>query len=428
MKSFDQAVAWLYSLEKARGIDLKLERVHDALHAVGDPHRRLRCIHVAGTNGKGSVVAYLAAMLGAADLRAGMYTSPHLIDVTERIQVNGQPIAARAFAALAGEVRSRVTDRGIGLTFFEVLTVMAFLQFVREGVDCAVVEVGLGGRLDATNVIDPLVSVVTSIDIDHAQFLGSTVREIAAEKAGIAKARVPLVQGPVGMEAAAVISAVAGAVGAPLYCAGRDFRWQIDDRERMDFSGLGLRMSGLEVGLAGDHQYANAAVALAAMSAVRGHLPIAEGAMRDGLAHPRWPGRLQTVLERPQTILDGAHNVAAMRAVAVEIARRRRGRPLHVLFSAMGDKAWPEMVEILAPHCSAAVVSEVLPDRVAPLDRMRDAFAAHCPVEVERDPVSGLIRVRENAGADGLVLVTGSLFLVGKILEHLRVADGSGGR
>ena len=423
MDSYDRTLAWLYSLDKSKGIDLKLERVSAALAELGNPQRGLHCLHVAGTNGKGSVVAFVSAVLAAANNRVGMYTSPHLIDLTERIQVAGESIGRAELVALSDEIRRRVLDRGIGLTFFEVMTAMAFLHFARAGVDYAVLEVGLGGRLDATNVVDPLVTVITTIGIDHTEYLGTTVREIAAEKAGIAKPGVPLILGSVNDDAAAVIEGVAQAVGAPLYQAGRDFRCWVDAELRLGFEGFGWRIAGLEIGLAGRYQRDNAAVAIAALAALRGQGPIEEQALRDGMARAQWPGRLQTVMRQPRTIVDGAHNADAMRVLVDEVERIRGDAALHVLFTAMGDKGWPEMIQILAPQCASVVVTEVLPERVAPVELMRKAFAEHCPVLVQRDPVLALAQCRAGAHARDIVLVTGSLFLAGKVLEHLQAVS-----
>jgi len=425
--AYERTLGWLYSLEKAKGIDLKLDRVAAGLAALGDPQRQLRCFHVAGTNGKGSVVAYLNEVLGAAGYRVGRYTSPHLVELTERIQVDGLEISREEVVALGDEIRRRVLDRGIELTFFEIVTAMGFLHFARAGVDFVALEVGLGGRLDATNLVDPTVAIITSVGIDHTRFLGSSLAQIAAEKAGIAKPGRPLVVGPMAGEAAEVIDRIALGVGAPIYRAHREFRWEVDADQRLSFEGLGWSLRDVDVGLDGAHQRDNAAVAIAALAAVRADVPVDETALRRGLAGVLWPGRLQTVSELPRTIVDGAHNVDAMRALASELARTAvTGARTHVLFAAMGDKEWPAMIQILAPHCASAVVTEVLPERAAPVERMKDAFAAYCPASVERDPARAFAMVRAAAGVADRVLVTGSLFLVGAVLQLLDMAAPTG--
>jgi dihydrofolate synthase / folylpolyglutamate synthase len=418
--AYERTLDWLYSLEKAKGIELKLERVRAALAALGDPQASLRCFHVAGTNGKGSVVAFLASILGAAGHRVGVYTSPHLVELTERIRVGDTEIGRDEVVALAGEVRERVLDRGVDLTFFEILTAMAFVHFARAGVDWVALEVGLGGRLDATNVVDPVVSVITSIGIDHVNFLGAAVRDIAVEKAGIVKPHRPLVVGPIGEEALAVIERIASENAAPLYRRGREYDWRPATGDAMSFDGLGWHLDELEIGLVGRHQRDNAATAIAAVAAVRDRVAVGEAALRRGLASARWPGRLETVLDEPLTIVDGAHNVEAMRAVVPEIVRIAGGRPLHVLFAAMGDKDWRAMIEILGPHCTSAVVTEVLAERAAPGDQLRAAFAAHCPATFEPDAATAFARLRSTAGRGDVAVVTGSLFLVGAVHGFLR--------
>ncbi len=426
MDDYHRTLEWLYSLEKSKGIELKLERVQEALERLDNPQRALRCFHVAGTNGKGSVVAFLAAMLASAGHRVGVYTSPHLVELAERIRVGSVDIERSEIVALAEEVRSRVLDRGIGLTFFEVVTAMAFLHFARAEVDYAILEVGLGGRLDATNVVDPLVAVITSIGIDHVGFLGSSLREIAFEKAGIVKPGRPLVVGSLGEPAAEVVTEIALERGAPIYRPGREYDWQLEPDGRMSFAGMGWKLDALEVGLAGRFQRRNAATAVATLAAVRGEVQCDERAVRDGLRGVRWPGRLETVLEDPTTILDGAHNVDAIRTLVAELEAVLGARPLRVLFAAMGDKDWRQMIDVLAPHCAAAVVTEVIPDRAVHGAELYDAFSRHCPTAIEADPVAAFERVLSEATVDEVVLVTGSLFLVGVIHEYLQVGRRGG--
>ncbi len=420
MDAYERTIDSLYSLEKSKGIELKLERVQAALEALGNPQDRLRCFHVAGTNGKGSVVAFLSAILSDAGHRVGVYTSPHLVELTERIRIGNEDIARAEVVSLADEVRRRVLDRGIELTFFEVVTAMAFLHFERAGVDFAVLEVGLGGRLDATNVVDPIASVITSIGVDHVSFLGTSLREIAFEKAGIVKPRRPVITGELGAIAAAVVEEAAIDRQAPLYRAGREYHSLESANGRMSFEGLGWCMDQLEVGLAGRHQRGNAATAVAMLAAVRDVVSVDESSVRKGLIGVSWPGRLETVLVEPTTVLDGAHNVDAMRALVAELSRIAAGRPVRVLFAAMGDKDWPQMIDILGPHCASAVVTEVIPDRAVPGPQMCAAFSQHCPTVVETDPVKAFERIRSDAAPGDLVVVTGSLFLVGKIHEHLQ--------
>jgi dihydrofolate synthase / folylpolyglutamate synthase len=413
MTEYQRTLEWLYALEAAKGMDFKLERVALALQRLGDPQRRFPSLHIAGTNGKGSVAAMLHAVLGAAGYRTGLYTSPHLVELTERVRVGGEEISRADVVALSAEIRAAAAGRGIDLTFFEFVTVIAFLHFARAAVDVAVVEVGLGGRLDATNVVDPLAAVITTIGLDHMQWLGETLAAIAAEKGGIIKPGRPVVLGRIDGEAKTVLRDLATERGGELIEAGRDYR--TTGTLPLTFEGFGWRFEDLSLGLRGSHQCDNAGVALAALAAVRGALPVDEDAIRRGLAGVRWPGRLDVVGTAPLTILDGAHNLDGVDALVRELPALLRGRPLHLLFAVMGDKDWRPMVERLAPFCTTAVVTEVLRPRGAPAVLLAEAFHAHCPVTVEPEPVRAWERVAAQAGADGAVVAAGSLFLVGAL-------------
>lgn len=417
MTDYQRTLDWLYALEAAKGMDFKLERVTLALQRLGDPQRAYPVLHVGGTNGKGSVAAMLDACLGAAGYRVGRYTSPHLVELGERVTIGGIPIGREALVELANEVRAATLARGIGLTFFEILTVMAFVHFARAAVDVAVIEVGLGGRLDATNVVDPLAAVITTIGLDHTQWLGERVEQIAAEKGGIIKPGRPVVLGRITGEPAAVLERMAAERGAQTVAAGRDYRLVGD--QRPEFDGLGWRLPDLEIGLRGAHQRDNAATAIATLAAVRGELPVGEAALRRGLAEVSWPGRLEIIDRQPLTVVDGAHNADGVAALLAELPGLAGGRPVHLLFAVMGDKDWQAMVAPLAAVCRSAVVTEVLAPRGAPARPVAAAFAAGCPATVEPDLGRAWRMVRQRAGSDGVVLVAGSLFLVGELYRLL---------
>jgi dihydrofolate synthase/folylpolyglutamate synthase len=430
MTEYQRTVEWLYALEAAKGMDFRLERVALALQRLGDPQRRFRTLHIAGTNGKGSVAAMLHAVLDAAGYRVGLYTSPHLVDLIERIRVGSADIARRDVVALAAEVRSAAAARGVDLTFFEFVTVMAFLHFARCAVDVAVVEVGLGGRLDATNVVDPAAAVITTIGLDHMQWLGDTLASIAAEKGGIIKPGRPVVLGRIEGEAAAVLGRLAAERGARTIAAARDYRVGGTGPD-VDFDGLGWRLRGLRLGLRGAYQRDNAGTALAALAAVRDALPVGADAVRRGLAAVRWPGRLEVLGTAPLTILDGAHNLDGIAALVRELPTLLAGRRLHLLFAVMGDKDWGPMVERLAPLCASAVVTEVLRPRGAPAPAVAAAFRPHCPVLAEPDPERAWRHLVARAGRDEAIVAAGSLFLVGAlyatVLPAVRRAEDAAG-
>lgn len=418
MTGYERAVEWLYTLEAAKGMDFKLERVALALQRLGNPHQCFPSLHVAGTNGKGSVAAMLHAMLGAAGYRAGLYTSPHLVRFTERIRVGTDEVSPDQVAELTAEIQRAVTGYGIELTFFEFVTVMAFLHFARSGIDAAVIEVGLGGRLDATNVVNPVVAIITTIGLDHTEFLGDTVAEVAAEKGGIIKPGRPVVVGNVGSEAAAVLHQIARERGAPLAQAARDFR--VSGGERIDFEGMGWMLRGLQPALRGQYQRENVATAIAGLASARDCLPVSESAIRAGLAGVCWPGRLDIISERPLTILDGAHNLDGIAALERELRRLLDGRRMHVLFAVMRDKNWAPMVDRLAPLCASAVVTEVFPPRGQPAAPVVERFSRWCPAQGEPDARRAWHFVRARARGDEVLLVAGSLFLVGAVLPLCR--------
>jgi len=411
--AYAEVLAWLYGLEAAKGMDFKLERVELALRRLGDPHQRYPVLHIAGTNGKGSVAAMLDAVFAAGGYRVGLYTSPHLVSFGERIRVGGSMIAPETVVALTREIQAAASAHGIELTFFEFVTVIAFLHFARARVALAVVEVGLGGRLDATNVVTPEVAVITSIGRDHEEYLGDTLDAIAREKAGIIKAGRPVVVGSVAAEPAAAIAEIAAQRQAPALWYGRDFT--VSDGVPFRFDGCGGNIDGLRVALRGAHQQGNAATALATIGCVRGRFPVSDAVIRQGLADVRWPGRLEVVQTRPLVILDGAHNADGLAALVRELPRVAGARRVHVLFAVMRDKRWGEMVEVLGPVAASATVTRVLPPRGADPEPVARAFGAFCPARVVPSPVAAVEEVLSQAGPDDAVLVSGSLFLIGAV-------------
>jgi len=286
-ESYTEAIRWLYGTQVA-GIKLGLENIRRLLDALGNPHQRLACIHVAGTNGKGSVSAMLDSVGRAAGLRTGLYTSPHLVRFNERIQVSGQAITDDEVLAGLNVIRAAIASCGCTPTFFEITTALGFLHFVNQQVDLAIMETGLGGRLDATNLITPLVSVITSIDLDHQKILGDSRAKIAREKAGIIKPGVPVVSITQTADVREVIDEVAASLGSPLTYTMEP-------------------IADLEIGLAGSHQRLNAAVARDALAVAK--LGISSDALKTGLKSVFWPGRFQALGDR--LIIDGAHNLAA---------------------------------------------------------------------------------------------------------------------
>lgn len=403
------------------GQRMGLETMRGMLAACGDFHKDLKVVHVGGTNGKGSVCAMVASVLTAAGHRTGLYTSPHLVRFTERIQVDGREIAGDELARAMERVRPAL-DKFPEATYFEVATLVALRHFADAGVDVVVLEVGLGGRLDATNVFErPLVTVLTNVSLEHTEILGKTIAEIAREKAGILRADVPLVTGATG-EALAVIKQVAADVDAPVHALGEEIVPipDIEDDAGQTLDLLGVREhADLRIPFLGAHQVENAALAITALDLVdAAGFKVHEVPLRAGLQRARWPGRLQRVAGKPTLLLDGAHNPAGALALADHL--KARGLKPVLVFGALADKDWQAMVEALAPHARDAIVTRVPSARAAEPQDVARAFSMMGIFGMVVDEPGHALRTAEGiAGPDGLVLVTGSLYLVGDILSRL---------
>lgn len=394
--AYSAAIAWLFGTQD-RGVKLGLDKVRLLLAALKDPQNELRFIHVAGTNGKGSVCAMIDSVCRAAGIKTGLFTSPHLIRFNERIQINGLPIEDEAVVRGVQRIRSLI-DEERHPTFFEITTALALDYFRAHGVHLVVLETGLGGRLDATNVVNPLVSVLTSIDLDHQKWLGSTLSEIAAEKAGIIKSGVPIVSGPQFAEVRTVLEEIAAERSAPLSYA--DF--PIED---------------MFLGLAGSHQRLNAAIALNAIR--KAGIYVSPQALKEGFANVYWPGRFQRIDDR--IILDGAHNPAAARRVIDTWRECVGSQSATIIFGGLRDKDLQGMVSTLSTLAARFLI--------VPIRSQRTASPAHIEAFVPKHLSSIQCASAEQAldlaqRFNDRILVTGSLFLVGEILAILQPAQG----
>ena len=418
--SYRKSLDFIYSLRgvetRGAGFDLRLERVARALSLFGNPQDRFRACHVAGTNGKGSTAAIIHSVLSAQRYRVGLYTSPHLADFTERIRVGKRPISRAAVADLVREVAERTARASLSLTFFEFSTVMAFLHFARRGVRIAGVEVGLGGRLDATNVIRPGVCVITTIARDHERFLGSGIASIAREKGGIIKPGVPVVCGALRPAAERVIRRIARSRGAPIRQWGRDFSVVSRDDRGFDYRGRNGSLDGLRLSLSGDYQRHNAGVALAALEAMQAVFPVRERSIRAGLESVAWPGRLEILPGRPTIILDGAHNRGAAETLADEVRGLVGARKVRLLFGSMHDKDWPSMLPALCGVSREVFLTRTPTERGAPPASLSSALPRGLPATVVEDPVAAISRLAaDRRRQDVPILVTGSLYLVAAV-------------
>ncbi|HEV8718388.1 MAG TPA: folylpolyglutamate synthase/dihydrofolate synthase family protein [Candidatus Binatia bacterium] len=414
MPTYHETLDFLYHLEVER-MDLKLERVTAALQLCGSPHLCFPALHVAGTNGKGSTAALLHSMLSAADYRVGLFTSPHLIDFRERIRLGSAYVSERDVVNEVAAIRGRVEPAGIRLTPFEMMTVLAFSLFARARIDVAVIEVGLGGRLDATNVLSPLVSAITSIGLDHQAYLGSTLADIAREKGGIIKPGVPVVIGHVDAESRSILYGLARQVGSAVYAFGQDFTVSDDLDGTVAYRGSVWRLTNLRLGLRGRFQQQNAAVALAALEVLRTSFPLSEDNLRQGLRAATWPGRLDVVSEHPLVVLDGAHNPQAIETLIAELPSVLRGRRVKLLFSVMRDKDWQTMVPMLTRIADEIVVTRVQQARAEDPAVLRAVFTPFRPIRVILDAQEACQQLMTEAGPNDAVVVCGSLFLVGEV-------------
>ena len=416
--TFEELKAALF-VRSSFGMKLGLDRMREALRLLGGPQRGYPVLHVAGTNGKGSTCAFAEASLRAAGLRTGLYTSPHLLHFCERIRVAGTPISEERATELFEEIVQRVPWAldAAGLTFFEIATVMAFLEFTRREIDVAVVEVGLGGRLDATNVVEPMACAVSALGLDHLQWLGPTLAGVAAEKAGILKKGAPAVSAGQGREAAGVLEGRARDLGIPLWRPGRDYRFE--SRRAREFcyqgpSGFCVRPPG-PLSLAGSHQRTNAALCCALLEAAASRgLRVAERHLSHGLVHARWHARLETVARDPLVLVDGAHNGHATRALSRSLPEILRGRPLHLVIAAMEDKDHAALLRPLVPlartlhFCAANSPRAADPGVLAAASGRRDA-------QVHPSAAAALEAGRAAAGREGVVLCCGSLSLAAEV-------------
>lgn len=402
--SYPDSVRFLYAIgNELKSAKLGLERMREVLAALGSPERSLRFVHVAGTNGKGSVCAMIEAGLRAAGARTGLFTSPHLVSPTERIRVNGEPLSEDAFAAAFGRVHA-IADPEAHPSYFESVTAMALLAFQDAEVDWVVWETGLGGRLDATNVVTPALTVITAIDYDHQEFLGSTIEQIAAEKGGILKPGVPLVLAHQEHEQARqVILETASARGVAVR---ETAEWQPVQDLTLDARGCRYFAGGSRVicPLAGEHQVENSLAAALALDTL--------GYPAEGIARTVWPGRLEVVHTAPEILLDGAHNPAGVRALVRYLERFYSGRRMSLVFAAMKDKDPGGMLAALAPLFTQVQVTA--PDTPRAMDpEALKALSPHLRTGTLRD-VAAAVAWAKQQPADDVVVFAGSLYLVGE--------------
>jgi dihydrofolate synthase/folylpolyglutamate synthase len=415
---FRESLEFLYGLQRF-GIKLGLENTRTLLERAGTPQQHFHCVHVAGTNGKGSTAAFLAAILQEAGYRVGLYTSPHLQSFCERIRINGTAISEAEIVALTHRLRLLSAD--LPVTFFEFTTVLALCAFAEHHLDIVILETGLGGRLDATNAVTADLSLITPISLDHQEHLGITLAAIAGEKAGIIKERVPVICSEQEEDVLAVVRQQAIACQAPFLCAGRDFFITDHDSAGFDYQDhKDHRFHALHSGLPGAHQPHNAGLAIAAALCLRQQgLNIPDSAIFQGVSHVYWPGRLEWWGDKRQILLDGAHNAAGAGVLAAYLATRNVSA-LHWLVGVKNDKNYHDILAALLPLTTrlyavappAVIATE--PEKLVTLARQ-----ANVPAQAFPSVAAGLQAARAACKPHDIILVAGSLFLVGAVRELL---------
>ena len=424
--TYAEAIDFLFGI-RLFGQKLGLETMRELLRRLGDPQQSLRFIHIAGTNGKGSVAAMTDAVLTAAGYRTGLYTSPHLVSFCERFQINGRRIAETDVVRLVERLQPVLAEVGAAPgfrppTFFEVVTALALEYFREQQVELVIWETGLGGRLDATNVVTPVVSVITNITFDHMQYLGDTLASIAAEKCGIIKPGVPVVTGATEPAALDVIRAAAAEAHSPLTVIGQQVRvacrWVDPQGHHLELAGTRGDYGQLTIPLAGEHQAVNCATAVAAIEAAG--LAVPAETFRAGLARTRWPGRFQIVRRDPTVVLDGAHNAAAAASLAATLQAQFGGQPLTLILGVLRDKDFNEVCHQLAPLARRIYCVPVQSERTSdPADLARASRAAHPAATVVVAPDLATAYAAALAEPPSVIVITGSLFLVGEALALL---------
>ncbi|MDZ7667244.1 MAG: folylpolyglutamate synthase/dihydrofolate synthase family protein [Desulfotignum sp.] len=423
--SYRQCLENIYQLGRF-GIKLELETIQNILARLGHPEKKYPCVHVAGTNGKGSTATYIAAILQAAGFKTGIYTSPHLVKFNERICINGQMISDPDVVAAYEAVNAADTgDRHA--TFFEIATAMAFFHFARKKVDWAVIETGMGGRFDATNIIEPLLGVITNLSIEHTQYLGTTIPALATEKGGIIKPATPMVTSVHQPSGIRILKQIAKEKNAPLYQYKHDFFVRKNPgRPTVTYRGLNLRIPTIIPPLPGDHQKENLGMALAACELIfdkykendsRYHLT--PDLVRQGLAGTRWPGRLEVIQQNPLVILDGAHNLKASQVLARYLSTTLADRKLTLVIGILDDKPYEAMLKNLLSVAHRVIITRAKIDRSLPTAVLAAAAKKNFtgPVQVIEKVSEAVSHAISSTSDKDAVCIAGSLYVAGEAKE-----------
>jgi len=421
-REYRDSLDYLYGLE-SHGIVFGLANIRNILKSLGNPHEKLKTIHIGGTNGKGSTAVMIQSILSRCGYRVGLYTSPHLIFFTERIRIDGREITEAEVVLLTEQIRGAIRKRGIPetFTFFDFTTALAMLYFVENGVDLAILEVGLGGRLDSTNVVDPLLAIITNISLDHQDYLGDTLEEVALEKAGIIKEGRGVVTAATQPKVLEVLRRISLEKKAPLFRVGRDFRGRQVAPRRFHYHGRKLNLPNLELNLAGRHQVTNATTALGVIEMIgENGYRIGDEAIYEGLREVQWWGRLDVVMESPTVVLDGAHNPGAARSLKEAILEEFTYERLLLALGIMNDKNYRRIISTLVPLADTTVLCKPRCERAAlPQVLLSEVMRIEKRGKIVEDVGEAVQYLLSRATERDLICVTGSFYTIGEAKAYL---------
>ena len=432
MATYTEALDYIYDLTKY-GIKLGLNNIKYLLFLLGDPHKKIKIIHVAGTNGKGSTASFISSILQSDGYKVGLYTSPHLVDFTERININNKQINRKKVSELLERIKPFIekvaqTPSYGHPTFFEVITSLAFLYFFEEQVDFLVLEVGLGGRLDATNVCEPLISVITHIDYDHMDKLGNSLEEIAREKGGIIKPERTVISSKQYREAQNEIKRIADEKNSLIYSSGKEINYEIVKSDIkgvvFDLEGIYHNFKNLHTPLLGRHQADNATTAIAAVEALKiSGIDISQKAIRAGLEKVKWTGRLEVIQNNPTLLLDGAHNPNGVKIMLQALEEIFSYQRLILVLGIFTDKDYKKMIQILAPNADLIIATKAKTPRAAPPQTIVKEAAQYInenKIMVTKNIPQAINCALSNSKEDDLICITGSLYTVGEAKRYFR--------
>jgi len=417
--SYKDAVNFLYNLQKF-GIKFGLSSTSNLLTKLGNPHIGRRYIHVGGTNGKGSVSAFIAEILHKAGFKVGLYTSPHLISFTERFRINNKTISHNDVTHFLNIILQAINKNDLP-TYFEATTAMAFLYFASNNTDIDVIEVGMGGTLDATNIISPMVSIITNVGMDHTEYLGNTIEKIATDKAGIIKPNIPIITGAYNKKALSALEKKAIKISAPLTRIGKDVRYRMVGGS-FNYYGKLFRLNNIKLGLSGNFQAKNAAVAFAAIEALCEYgLQIKENHLRSGAEDTKWPGRFHMIKKDEYAfLLDGAHNPPAINELCNSLQKKFPMQKIILILGIMKDKDIKSMIKAIVPMAKYVYYTSPKYERSAKPEQLATEAANLCvPGEIVKGIEDAIHKAKKMSDKNDLIVITGSFFTIGEALSIL---------